>query len=83
MPPDSSSTSHLARRVTSVISRPTTPAANASGSGCLMARGQSVTKPVMVAPSTSGRSSRAMVSTSGSSGMPASVRTSDPLVTDM
>ena len=68
-PPDSSSTSHLARRLTSSMRLPATPAANASGSGCLMAFGQSVQKPSMVEPRTSGRSSRAMVSTSGSSGI--------------
>ncbi len=68
-PPDSSSTSHLARRLTSSMRLPATPDAKVSGSGYLMARGQSVQKPSMVEPRTSGRSSRAMVSTSGSSGM--------------
>ena len=68
--PDRETTSHLARRPTSRIWRPTTSLANLPGSGWRITRGQSVQTPEIVAPTTSGRSSRAIVSTSGSSGIP-------------
>ncbi len=68
-PPSSVSTSHFARRPTSTIRRPTRPAPKAAGAGWRMARGQSVQTSATTASRTSGRSSRAIVSTSGSSGI--------------
>src|SRR5918992_6024052 len=70
-------TSHLPRRATSSTSRPTTSRANVSGAGWRMARGQSVRNAVKARPVTRGASSRAIVSTSGSSGTLAGSGTED------
>ena len=75
--PESSSSRSFARRPVPSIVRPTTAAANASTSSPRIVRGQSQRTSVIRAPATSGRRSRATVSTSGSSGIAADQATGD------
>ena len=64
-----SSTTSFARRDVPTIWRPTTAAANAASSPDRSVFSQLTRTPVIRAPTTSRRRSRATVSTSGSSGM--------------
>src|ERR1700690_355365 len=67
---DSSTTTSLARRPTATMRRPAMPSANAvTDAWEAIMRGQSPAAPMIVAPTTSRRRSRATVSTSGSSGI--------------